>query len=55
MVTQENTLTQQSKGAKYTDHRKVPYRAAIPKLTAANISNFLSVYVYYSFKRLLSC
>lgn len=43
---QENTLNQRNKGAKYIDHRKVPYRAAISKLTAANISKFLSVYVY---------
>jgi hypothetical protein len=40
MMKEENTLTQQSRGVKYIDHRNVPYTAAIPKLSAANISKY---------------
>jgi hypothetical protein len=46
MMKQENTLTQQSKNAKYINHRNVPYRVAIPKLSAANISKY---YFFFQF------
>ena len=46
MMKQENTLIQQSKDAKYINHRNVPYRAAISKLSAANISKY---YFFFQF------
>ena len=46
IIKQENIITQQSKDAKYTKHRNVPYRAEIPKLRAADIS----IYLFFFFK-----